>query len=577
MRRNKGLIIIISVVLAIVIVGAIFAYMFLMTDALKGNRELFAKYFTQSLQSVNKVIDFETVKIYENLKTENKYESATNVKLVHSEGGEVSDSMNNISAKLDIQKNDEEQYSYIYGQILYDNETYLQAEIIKEDDTYGLRLAEAAKQFIAVSKDENFEAVANDIGTEVSQLDKAINVINGDGKLGISKEKYMNILTTAISNGVFEKQKDAMITYNNITTKTNAYAVTIGNQQVKSMLLEILNNIKSETEILDMLQIAGYKERVLNFVDGKIAKINNEIQVPDVKIIVYQNKQKTIRTEIQIGLDKIIIENIEQNGEIKTNIQYSKISGEETQEYVFDIIKRNIENQENFDINLNATVGEESYTITLDSQIQKLNNEIQFNGEVSHQKGIVTKSLKLENKVTIGNDFEKSQSLSQGSKILLNAGKEEKRKGLIELYQNLVQENIYPRADMIKEKLGLKSVESENQEEELPQVEINKFNAKFEFYTGDQVSAENVKTLLDIVKNNLGSYEIIENQEQENVESVIPQVQKTNIKLNIQKDKAYEEGINKVLEKIDDNKKYKILISYKDTNGLIDYITITEI
>ena len=49
----------------------------------------------------------------------------------------------------------------------------------------------------------------------------------------------------------------------------------------------------------------------------------------------------------------------------------------------------------------------------------------------------------------------------------------------------------------------------------MSQVEINKFNAKFEFYTGNEVSAENVKTLLTTVKDNLGSYEIKLDENQE--------------------------------------------------------------
>ena len=74
------------------------------------------------------------------------------------------------------------------------------------------------------------------------------------------------------------------------------------------------------------------------------------------------------------------------------------------------------------------------------------------------------------------------------------------------------------------------------------------------------VSAENVKALLSIAKNHLAEYEISEG----------------NIKLSIEKDVVNEEGINKVLEKIIDSKKYKISISYKESNGMIDNIMITE-
>ena len=117
---------------------------------------------------------------------------------------------------------------------------------------------------------------------------------------------------------------------------------------------------------------------------------------------------------------------------------------------------------------------------------------------------------------------------------------------------------------------------TETEEPQMSQIEINKFNAKFEFYTGETVSAENVKILLDVVKTNLNSIEIIpvettgeEESDEEN--------KKENIKLIIEKDKENVELANQVLAKIEDGKKYKVSITYKNTNDIIDYITISEI
>ena len=51
---------------------------------------------------------------------------------------------------------------------------------------------------------------------------------------------------------------------------------------------------------------------------------------------------------------------------------------------------------------------------------------------------------------------------------------------------------------------------------------------------------------------------------------------KENIKLIIEKDKPNQELIQQVLEKIDDDTKYNVEIVYKQENGIIDYINITE-
>ena len=128
------------------------------------------------------------------------------------------------------------------------------------------------------------------------------------------------------------------------------------------------------------------------------------------------------------------------------------------------------------------------------------------------------------------------------------------------------------------ELLAMKFVEGETFEnseiengqtaEQMSQIEINKFNAKFEFYTGNQVTAENVKMLLDIVKNNISGHSIMTLGNDEN--------SKTSILLYITKDSKKEESITEALGKIENNKKYKVSISYDENNGLIKNITISE-
>ena len=138
------------------------------------------------------------------------------------------------------------------------------------------------------------------------------------------------------------------------------------------------------------------------------------------------------------------------------------------------------------------------------------------------------------------------------------------------------------RMGLLMEAIGLKQnnvTETEKPESEMTQVDINKFNAKFEFFTGDEVTPENVKTLIGIAKENLGSYEINiveDSQNSGNTTTTDPEKIKYSIKLKIEKGKTDEDGTKQILEKISDKKKYKVSIFYKEQNNMIDYITIDE-
>ena len=565
MRSNKKLIIVITIVLALAVASGVFAYLYIMTDLFKSSNELFAKYFVQNTETFEKIMDLQVVKSYEQLKNENKYESNTNIKMVHSEGGEISNPLNNLSAKLDIQNNNEEQYMYAIAKVLYDNEEYLNAEIIRDQGQYGIRFWDVAKKFVTIKNDENVESIANDIGIDANQLQTLINIIDGSQQIISNeqkselKDKYLNIIKTGISNGTFEKQKNALITYNNITTKTNAYSAFLNSEQVKGLLTEIVNKLKTETQQVGM-------EFLTELID--------KIEIPTVKIIVYEQNKQTIRTVLEIGMHKIIIENIEQDGKIESNIKHLN-SNQEIQ-YETYIIKTNSNNQEILEIAINVNDKEKTNVINVSNETQVLEKEMTNKFEVSYEEGIITTAIVLENKVIKGDTFEKIESLSSNNYLLLNSNEGEARKQFINTYKERVLEKINEKINLLTDKLMITNDMPENEEieEQISNVEINKFNAKFEFYTGDEVSAENVRKLLDVVRNNISSHTIttIENEEVENQEKI-----KNIIKIYIEQERVNEASMTDILEKIDDNQKYKVLISYKEGNGLIDYITITEI
>lgn len=588
MKSKKILIIVIIIIAMLVIGGGIFAYLFIATDTFKSDKELFSKYMSQNLDTFKNLGNSQTFQIYKGLQDEKKYESNTQVKVVYSEGGEVSNPMNNLAAKLDIQKDEDDQYYYADGQILFNDEEYLESEIIKEKEIYGIRFSDVAKQFISIKNDTNLQKVATDIGTDTATLQKIIDILDGTNTITDEvitkdeikdlKDKYTNMIIETILNGTFSSNKKAMITYNNNTINTKAYMVTISSEQVENLLVKILNSIKTETAITKNMK----DEKITEFekqIDEKIQDLSNEQEVPTVKITVYSQGEKAIRTVLEIGLNKIIFENYVENEEIRSDIQVTRIISEQTNEYNIEIARKVIENQEDISIALNAKEKENEYSLSLETETNITDTTIGLSAIASYKKDILTKSLKLDNVVNLKGDFDKKVKLDETNNATLNDMEEERRKNIIEVLKTNVPQKFQKRLQLLETALEIKTdvPTEEFPEYEMSQVDINKFNAKFEFYTGDEVSADNVKTMLNIVGENLGSYDIKLADGQENVDQTDEDKLKYVIRLNIERNKKDEEGIKKVLEKIKDEKKYKISISYKDQNQLIDYIVIEDI
>lgn len=586
MKKKKILIItIILILMVLAVVGATFAYLFLKTDIFKSDKELFGKYMSQNIDMLNKFADSDTVKVYNTLNNAESYESNTSIKTEYSEGGEVSSPINNLSVAVNIQKDNTDKYFYADGQILFGSKTYLESEIIKDQDLYGVRFTDVVRQFITVRDDENLEDVSKDIGVDSKTLKSFMDTLDGTTEISEEimtkderqklKEKYSNLVIDTISNGKFGSNKKALITYNNKTTTTSSYTVSLTGEQIENLMIQILNNLKDEDKIVDITMMS--KEKYQEKIDEIISYLTDEKEIPDVKMTVYQQNKNLLRTVIEIGTNKITIENTETEKQLKSKIQLAIMDSETTNEYELELLKNNSEKQEDINAILNITDGDEQYSISFLSEMKQEEN-IQLNTSIEYKKDILTIALSLKNEVKIGNDFEKKQTLSNNN-FVLNDADEGVRKNIIEQLQVRVPEKALTRLGLLQDALGMGIVNETEpvQESEMTQVDINKFNAKFEFYTGDEVSAENVNTLLGIVKDNLGSYEItpLNATDEEVVKD--PTKMKYSFKINIERNKSDEDGAKQIIEKISDKKKYKISIFYKEQNKLIDYITIEEV
>ena len=590
MKSKKRLVIAIIIILILVlaIAGAVFAYVYIKTDTFKTDKELFAKYISQNAETLQKFSDSQILKKQEELKNEEQFETDIKVKTTYSEGGEVSSNINNLAGTINIQKNAADNYFYMDGQLLLGEQKYLESEIIKDQEAYGIRFTDVAKQFITITENQDLVNVASDIGIDSATLENIMNAIDGTGKISevvVSdedtqnlKEKYSKIITDTISAGKFSSNKKAMITYNNNTINTKAYTVTITSEQIENLLLQILNNLKDEEVIVNNANIS--KEKYIEEIDKEISNITEEKEIPEVKLTVYEQNGNTIRTVAEIGTNKIIIENTQTSEGLKTKIQVNIINYDKIDEYAVEIIKSNKDGEEN--INFNATVNkdDEQYTLSFLNDMKYSDSNLQLKSSINYKKDILTVAVDLENNTAIGKDFDKKQELNNNS-FMLNNTDETVRKSIIEQLKQRVPEKAKSRIELLKETLGFSDDTTEETtipEAQMTQVDINKFNAKFEFYTGDEISAENIKTLLGIVKSNCNSSETTTIDDENTTNSTNPNKIKYKFRLGIERNKTdEEENINQILEKISDKKKYKVEIFYKEQNKLIDYITIEDV
>lgn len=620
---KKIIITVIIIIFVLAIAGTVLGYLFLATDTFKSGKELFSKYIVQNREMLNTLLDSSISTTLDSVKQQNVYESDTIISAVYSEGGEVSNPLNELDIKLKTQK--ENNYRYRNAQILFEDTEYLGIEGIRDEDIYGVRFPTALRQFLSVRDSENLEQNATRIGIDMNTIERCIKVINNDQPLVgmvITKEeinslidKYLNIISENLNNASFMKQNNVMITYNGSTIKANAYSAFLTSEQVQTMIEQMLNQIKSDEIILRIVGEQN-KESFIQEIDNRLENLGIDQEISEITITIYEQDSITLRTVIEAGLENITIENINQDGQNKMNITRQVLNTEQQEQQNLEITKASGDSQESYNIICNIIEGEETYTIEFNINMTSNNGILATIGNLKFTQGITHVEFSLENTIDTTKIQEKVELDGTNNVILadlddanlanvMNIVKTEVP-GIIQNQVNELIEKLQIQ-DLIESIFSNKSGEenqnggaTENPEEnpseetenpngeeqpEMSQIEINRFNAKFEFYTGETVSAENVRILLDVVKSNLGDVEITPVQESsdnqntttDNTNQNTEEETKETIKLIIEKDKENVDLANQVLEKIEDGKKYKVAITYKDSNGMIDYITIDEI
>ena len=451
------------------------------TDIFKGNKELFFKYITQIGDSEEGFIDPQISKYYEKQKNtpykdegtislnitsssnQQQYENANNMNLTFS--GQVNNANNQAEQNISLNYSDSVNFPLIYR---------------KDGDVVGIQTSYIGSKFIATNL--NTENATEEI-EDLSKLQELSDVKLSADDLQYIKNTYLNALTTQLQDSYFSKIEEA---------NNKGYKLTLNGENLKSILLSLLETLKNDQRTLDKLN--EYAKTIRNSarisvsnIDDMIKDINNEdsseISDLNIEITVYQNNKKTNKMTIKINEYEITLE--------------KSITGNDIQ-----------------------------YNIELTNQEDKIGLVVKYSGLQSMQSITENYELTLASKdfsyqYNYSNivDFIESSNIekfSDNNRLLLDDMEEEQRNTLLEA----IQERIQSVNSQQMEELGLEEDENplqyivpnflsypttlENANDEMQELEINTFNTMFENYAGTNIGGASVKGLITTISRNNG-------------------------------------------------------------------------
>lgn len=303
-NSKKGIIItLLSILIIIAILIGIMIYIYLCTDYLKTNKQLFFKYTSQLVENEDGFIEQEIIDFF-NKRTNSNYENQANLsfdiqvpdleeemQLVNKFSIDYDEKTDNINSKK------EEQITLNYSEDVKLPFIYREC-----NNEVGFQTDTVSKNFVVL---EDKEELVN-MYAYLATLDVNINDI-------LENQDIKNIDFNAINNFIskylmgtlqnLDENKFTKVENNGMT----GYKLTLSAEEFKNVMLSILESVKE----LD-------KEKAEKLITRYEEDYDNEY---NVEFILYQKNSKLTRLEVIVNNSNVFLEKQENNDEVTYNIE----------------------------------------------------------------------------------------------------------------------------------------------------------------------------------------------------------------------------------------------------------------
>lgn len=595
-RKKRKMVIIVSIILVLLIIAVTLILLYINTDMFKSNETLFTKYIGQNVENVEAFYSQIGKNEYNELLKQNKYTTDTQVKVNYTENIGTSsestqNSVNQLKLKINGQTDKNNQYNYQDIDLLNNDEKVAEIEYIQNGNTYGIKFSDVFNQYV-LADNENLKELFKKAGYTEEELANIPDKIEFNNEFESIfqfteqekqnlKNRYINIISSSVAKEKFSKQNSQMIQIDGKKMKANSYVLTLTKEQLNHIFIKMLEEVKQDEMILtriDKLQdlMAKYqstmdtkklREEFLEKVETLITNITkNNIGQEESKITVYESNQTTVSTMIQSPDYEIYMDLLSLQTESYAQISFkNKLSGKEEQVLTYKKTK------EESSVSLKNTKDGKTmeYSLVVSDKIDGNNGT--KNIIAKYEDDSNRAEATIEQKINIVDSFETEVILDEENSVNLSKLNAEQQKAILDRVNvgvsekmNTITTTVVKMEDVweILKAIGVVKEEQVLQAMGITETERNRFNSKFEILQGENLESTTVLKLIDAIKDNLISMEVVSN---------------TELKLNLDRLNKNEEVATTLSSFIEQrkNKRYDAKVEYDEMTGLISDILLT--
>lgn len=508
MKNGKKVIVTTIIILLILVLatGGVFAYLYLATDILKTDRQLFFEYFSQITTEDGfldkKIADFSAKK--EQNAYENSGEITFEVEYPDDSMKSVIEKVNDLSIKYSGKVNSVNQKAEQNIEVDYGNNVVLPINYRQDGNKFGLQTDKLSKKFIAIKNENIDELIDNVSGDGITSMSSRINGISeivttesdlfSEFKLSEEeKNQLKQIYSTIIQEALVEEKFTSTQIEQN-----ESYTLEISFQEIKDIIIKMLETTKGNTLIIDKLNEVALKvdpemEKMdTSDIDDIIKSLNEKdvSKMSNLKITLVQSDKKLNQIIIENQECKILISKNKTAEVLKYSIELQQMENNIHFYMQYSGLESLTNVQENYELGFDVIEDEEKLAYNY-----KFDNNTEFIDTVSIDAIDETTAVIL-------NDYDETQIKSflgqVGTKLLDINKKQMEELGLKEYENPVLYTNPVTMLAISIFNMANDAIVDAN----LSEQEKLTFNSQFTRYEGQNISGSVVNAMIATVFNN---------------------------------------------------------------------------
>lgn len=495
--KKKAIIITSIIIVAIILIlGIGGTILYLTTDFLKSNQNLFFKYIEQAVENIEYKQNEQILNSIARMKEE-PFVLEGNLNY-ESEDEMTQTALKNAIVKVEAKVNKPEKIAYAKATLKNNNQDLFKVEYANTDNIYAIKSDEIANVFIGI-ENQNLKVLAQKLGvTNTSNIPNSITQILNlydimfltESEKSHINETYIPILEKNINKENFIKESNIAVSKENVTYNTTGYRLNLDAMGLKEIETKLLQTLKEDSITLNIIttkaKLLGIDEKYTKIdtltkeIDNLIKNINSSNHMPQdgITITVYVEKGKVVVTEIIYKNEikctvygqkeennntcsrSVIIENLnstEEYNQIEIKEQDTNINNTTTLNAVVSV-----DNKKEFEIYLDNRIGEN----VLNTNCELTIDAGEYYEEDNDEKIEEYYTLKYEQEIEFRENIDEIIKINRNNCAILNDYPKEQLQVLIESLNTRAKEVMKQKAQL----LGLTMYEYVEEDEE-PELE----------------------------------------------------------------------------------------------------------